>query len=153
MRLSEVAALDVYDIERAADSTGRLTIRASKTDQKGTGVVVFLGAPTVRRVLAWTEAAGLYHAALFRRVRRGDALGPGRLSARAWSCPVYAELCIGGVGPSHPHAHRPARSGRRCRGPCIGTLNAGRRLTVACRRGRKRGRDAGGGPLAFARDA
>ena len=83
LRVSEVAALDVNDIERAADGTGRLTIRASKTDQEGSGVVVFLGAPTVRRVLAWTEAAGLRHGALFRRVRRGDVLGPGRLSARA----------------------------------------------------------------------
>lgn len=83
LRVSEVAALDVNDIERAEDGTGRLTIRSSKTDQEGTGVVVFLGAPTVRRVLAWTEAAGLRHGALFRRVRRGDVLGPGRLSARA----------------------------------------------------------------------
>ena len=83
LRVSEIAALDVHDIEHASDGTGRLTIRASKTDQEATGVVVFLGAPTVRRVLAWMEAAELRHGALFRRVRRGNVLGPGRLSARA----------------------------------------------------------------------
>lgn len=83
LRVSEVAALDVTDIERAEDGTGRLTIRASKTDQEGTGVVAFLGAPTMRRVSAWVEAAELRQGALFRRVRRGDVLGPGRLSARA----------------------------------------------------------------------
>ena len=83
LRVSEVAALDVGDIDRAADGTGRLSIRSSKTDQEGLGVVAFLGAPTVHRALAWVEAAELRQGALFRRVRRGNVLGPGRLSARA----------------------------------------------------------------------
>ena len=83
LRVSEVAALDVGDIEGAADGTGRLTIRASKTDQEGGGVVAFLGAPTMRRVHTWVVAAGLRRGPLFRRVRRGNVLGPGRLSARA----------------------------------------------------------------------
>ena len=83
LRVSEVAALDVHDIEHASDGTGRLTIRVSKTDQEGTGVVAFLGTPTMRRVRAWVEAAELTQGPLFRRVRRGNVLGPGRLSARA----------------------------------------------------------------------
>ena len=83
LRVSEVAALDVHDIDHASDGTGRLTIRVSKTDQEGTGVVAFLGAPTMRRVRAWLEAAELRQGALFRHVRRGNVLGPGRLSPRA----------------------------------------------------------------------
>ena len=83
LRVSELTALDVGDIERAKDGTGRLTIHASKTDQEGVGVVAFLGAPTVRRVHAWLDAAGFRQGALFRRVRRGNVLGPGRLSVRA----------------------------------------------------------------------
>ena len=83
LRVSEVAALDVDDIVHAEDGTGRLTIRSSKTDQEGKGVVAFLGEPTLRRVLAWQQAAGVRQGALFRRVRRGNIPGPGRLSPRA----------------------------------------------------------------------
>ena len=83
LRVSEVGALDVHDIEHVSDGTGRLIIRVSKTDQEGVGAVAFLGTPTMRRVRAWVEAAELRHGALFRRVRRGNVLGPGRLSARA----------------------------------------------------------------------
>ena len=49
LRLSELAALEVSDVDPAAQ-TG--TIRASKTGQEGQGAVLFLSAPTVRRVQA-----------------------------------------------------------------------------------------------------
>ena len=98
LRVSEIAALDVGDIERAADGTGRLTIRSSKTDQEGVGVVAFLGAPTMRHVLAWIEASGLRQGALFRRVRRGNVLGPGRLSARAMRTVIAQRATDAGVG-------------------------------------------------------
>ena len=58
LRVSEIAAIDVADLTHLEDGAGLLKIRASKTDQEGRGAVAFLGAPTMRRVRAWTDAAG-----------------------------------------------------------------------------------------------
>ena len=88
--------------------------------------------PCAECVRGWKRRSSLRRP-LFRRVRRGNVLGPGRLSAR-----------------SHPDPHRAAcRAGRRG-GPGVGAL-AARRSGAVARRGRsERGRDAGGGPLAVA---
>ena len=50
LRVSEVAALDTADIARDADGSATVTVRRSKTDQEGEGAVLYLGAPTVRRL-------------------------------------------------------------------------------------------------------
>ena len=71
LRVSEIAALDVGDVEAEADGSGRLLVGESKTDQEGQGAVLYLGAPTVTRVNAWLAAAGHQDGPLFRRVRRG----------------------------------------------------------------------------------
>ena len=47
LRVSEVAALDVGDVQAEADGSGRLFVGASKTDQEGRGAVLYLGAPAV----------------------------------------------------------------------------------------------------------
>ena len=80
LRVSEVAALDVGDVQAEADGSGRLLVGASKTDQEGRGAVLYLGAPTVSRVNAWLAAAGHRDGPLFRRVRRGGRVegDPGR---------------------------------------------------------------------------
>ena len=52
LRVSEVAALDVGDVQAEADGSGRLLVGASKTDQEGRGAVLYLGALTVSRVNA-----------------------------------------------------------------------------------------------------
>ena len=80
LRVSEVAALDVGDVQAEADGSGRLLVGESKTDQEGRGVVLYLGAPTVKRVNAWLDAAGHQDGPLFRRVRRGGRVegDPGR---------------------------------------------------------------------------
>ena len=80
LRVSEVAALDVGDVQAEADGSGRLFVGASKTDQEGRGAVLYLGAPTVSRVNAWLAAAGHRDGPLFRRVRRGGRVegDPGR---------------------------------------------------------------------------
>ena len=83
LRVGEVAALQVEDIEAAEDGSGRLTIRQSKTDQEGQGAVQFIGASTLLRVRAWMEAAGIEGGPLFRRVRRGDVVGTKKLSVVA----------------------------------------------------------------------
>ena len=45
LRVSEVATLDVGDVQAEADGSGRLFVGASKTDQEGRGAVLYLGAP------------------------------------------------------------------------------------------------------------
>ncbi len=47
LRRGEAAALVWDDITRAADGSGRLIIRRSKTDQEGRGAVIYLGKPTM----------------------------------------------------------------------------------------------------------
>ena len=80
LRVSEIAALDVGDVQAEPDGSGRLVVGASKTDQEGQGAVLYLGAPTVSRVNAWLAAAGHQDGPLFRRVRRGGHVegDPGR---------------------------------------------------------------------------
>ena len=56
LRVSEIAALRLGDIERTDDGTATVTVRASKTDQEGEGAVLFLGVPTLARLDAWLES-------------------------------------------------------------------------------------------------
>ena len=72
LRISEARALTVDDVTFEADGTGRLRIRASKTDPEGEGAVLFLGAPTVQRIRRWLTAAEVADGPLFRRVWLGD---------------------------------------------------------------------------------
>ena len=71
LRVSELADLRVEDLTFEPDGDGRLTIRRSKTDQEGTGTVLYLGPPTVARVKWWMESAHIQDGPLFRRVHRG----------------------------------------------------------------------------------
>ena len=97
MRVSEIAAIDVADLTHLEDGAGLLKIRASKTDQEGRGAVAFLGAPTMRRVRAWTDAAGHTTGALFRRVRRANVVGDDNISARAVRTIIAKRAAAAGV--------------------------------------------------------
>ena len=70
-RISEVAALQVADVEEDDAGAGTLTIRASKTDQLGTGHTRYLGPATLQAVRRYLAAAGHRDGPLFRQVRRG----------------------------------------------------------------------------------
>ena len=83
LRVSEIAAVQAADVEQAEDGSGRLTIRSSKTDQEGAGQVLYLGASTMRRVTAWTTAAGITSGPVFVRVRKNGRLGDKALSVVA----------------------------------------------------------------------
>ena len=137
LRVGELAALQVEDIEAAEDGSGRLTIRHSKTDQEGAGAVQFIGAPTFRRVRAWMEGAGIESGPLFRRVRRG-----GRVTG---SDPLTV--------PGHPADHQVPGRRRRSRGTILGPLDAGRGGSIAGLRRCFSGGDADRRPLAVALDA
>ena len=80
LRVSELAGLLAGDLDYVADGSGRVTIRSSKTDQEGTGAVLFLGPTAVHRIQAWVRAAGIGNGPLFRRVHRSKRVGETALS-------------------------------------------------------------------------
>ena len=59
LRVSEVAALTWANIGVESDGTGRLLIRRSKTDPEGAGAIVFLSAPTMKRLAAVRNGSDL----------------------------------------------------------------------------------------------
>ena len=79
LRVSELAALTVADIDLTEQT---ITVQRSKTDQEGTGAVLFLGKPTIQRVQAWLAAAGIREGPLFRALTKGGKVRAG-LSARS----------------------------------------------------------------------
>ena len=80
LRVSELAGLLAGDLDYLADGSGRVTIRASKTDQEGSGRVLFLGPTAVGRIRAWVRAAGIEEGPLFRRLHRNERVGDAALS-------------------------------------------------------------------------
>ena len=77
LRVSEISALDVDDVEDAA-----VHVRRSKTDQLGLGAACYVGVPTRVRVANWVRTARLDGGALFRAIDRWGHVGA-RLSAAA----------------------------------------------------------------------
>jgi site-specific recombinase XerD len=74
-RHSELAALQVADLQPGADSAGTILIRRSKTDREGAGSIRFLAPDTMRHVAAWLAAAGIADGPLFRAVLKGSRVG------------------------------------------------------------------------------
>ena len=109
LRVSEAAALEVADLE--AEDANTLTIRRSKTDQEAEGAVQYIGEPTVARVRAWLDAAGIAAGPLFQGLDRA-----GRPRGRPAPCPS---------GPSSSDA--PPRPGSRA--ACPATRYRGRQAS------------------------
>ncbi|AMK21191.1 integrase-like protein [Sphingobium sp. TKS] len=68
LRVSEVVAVELEQIEGQEDGSGLLELARSKTDQEGKGAFVWLSPDTMRRVTLWREAASIRGGVLFRRV-------------------------------------------------------------------------------------
>ncbi len=68
LRVSELAAIRIRDVNPQADGRGILAIGKTKTDQEGEGRYAWLSADTMRRIGAWLDASGLDEGPLFRRV-------------------------------------------------------------------------------------
>lgn len=93
LRVSELAAVRVGDVERREDGSGRLTVRRSKAGRGGRGTVLYVGAESMRAVQAWREAGGVDDGPLFRCtartvrraiVKRAEAAGvEGRVSGHS----------------------------------------------------------------------
>ena len=107
LRVSEAAALE-------AEGANTLTIRRSKTDQEGAGAVQYIGGPTVARVRAWLEAAGIAGGPMFQRL---DKAGKprGRLSTVSIRAIVQRRAAM--PGASMPHAARSPSSATVRRDP------------------------------------
>src|SRR5438128_3827061 len=70
-RRSELVALLVEDLGRAADGSATVLRRRSKTDPEGTGVPLYLAPDTMLYVEAWLAAAGITTGRLFRALTKG----------------------------------------------------------------------------------
>lgn len=109
-RRSELVALDVADVVETIEGL-EVTIRRSKTDQDGEGVVVCLpygsdpSTCPVRTLKAWLTAAGIADGPIFRPVNRWDVVAGRRLSPRAVADVVKATAAAAGHDPSEFAAH------------------------------------------------
>ena len=74
LRISEVVAVNAGDLKKTT-----LALRASKTDQEGTGESLYICEPTRKVLKRYSEWAGITHGALFRHIRRGDHIQLTRL--------------------------------------------------------------------------
>ena len=74
LRISEVVAVNAGDLKETT-----LALRASKTDQEGTGESLYICEPTRKVLKRYSELAGITDSALFRHIRRGDHIQPTRL--------------------------------------------------------------------------
>ena len=107
LRAGEAAALRITDLTIQPDGSGHLRIRSSKTDPHGRGAVVYLGAPTVARVRAWLEAAGLEDGPVFPRLFRNDSIGQTGLSTNAVRRILKRRCAEAGIeGPISGHSLR-----------------------------------------------
>lgn len=68
LRVSELAAIQIDDVDPQSNGRGILAIGKTKTDQEGEGRYAWLSVDTMRRIGAWLEVSGLVGGPLFRRV-------------------------------------------------------------------------------------
>ena len=80
LRIGEAVAIDCEHITTEADSSGRLAIHRSKTDQEGKGASLYLTARTVEAIRQLQARAGYTTGPLFRRMLKGDRMSDDRLT-------------------------------------------------------------------------
>lgn len=68
LRVSELVRTEVADLRQVGDSSGRLDIAHSKTDQLGEGAMAWLSPDTMGRLSAWLQASGIGEGPVFRRI-------------------------------------------------------------------------------------
>jgi integrase len=74
-RREELVSLLVEDIANAADGSGSILIRRSKTDTTGEGAAAYLSPLTMRLLREWISKAGIKEGAIFLRVRGSAGVG------------------------------------------------------------------------------
>jgi integrase len=68
LRVSELVSVEVENLSRVGDGTGRMRIRRSKTDQEGEGALAWLSAETMHRIQDWLDASKTNAGLVFRRI-------------------------------------------------------------------------------------
>ena len=68
LRVSELVAIEVGNVERHLDGSGTLAIPFSKTDQEGRRAFAWISPESLRRLGAWLEASAIEHGPVFRRI-------------------------------------------------------------------------------------
>lgn len=84
LRVSELTAATVEDLEVDVDGTGTLTVPFSKTDQEGEGAEVWMPADAVRRLRAWLVAAEIEKGVMFRRIHVTRRKARDAAAPQAW---------------------------------------------------------------------
>jgi integrase/recombinase XerD len=74
-RREELVSLLVEDIAEAADGSGSILIRRSKTDTTGEGATAYLSPLTMRLLKEWLTQAGIKEGAMFVRVHGPVSVG------------------------------------------------------------------------------
>ena len=97
LRISEAGSVGVADVNPAQDGAGTLLVAQSKTDPQAAGTVLHLRAVTLRRVSAWTEAAGIHSGPLFRRIRKGGRVEATALTAKSIRAIIQRWAKVAGV--------------------------------------------------------
>jgi site-specific recombinase XerD len=107
-RRSELCALDFEDIEETAEGL-RVTIRHSKTDQEGRGVVIAVPYGTVacpvKALKAWLQTTGIAGGPIFRPIAKCEKLQDTRLTDRSVAKIVKAHAARVGLDPAKFGAH------------------------------------------------
>ncbi|WP_419840275.1 tyrosine-type recombinase/integrase [Candidatus Poriferisodalis sp.] len=111
LRVSEAASLQVGDVERRHDGAATLAVLRSKSDQDGDGASLYLGAPTIRRIDDWLQAADaqgitIVSGPLFRRVLRGQHVSEESLSPRSIREIVRGAAAAVGIEGASGHSLR-----------------------------------------------
>lgn len=106
LRVSETAALDLEDVHRADNGSGRVVVRRSKTDQENAGRSLFLRRVAMTRIDAWRQAGGIDGGALFRRIRKGGQVTAERLTPRSIRAIIAARAAAVGIEGASGHSLR-----------------------------------------------
>jgi len=140
LRRSELAALEVRDVERRADGLVVL-IRRSKTDQHGKGARVGIARGRnrqtcpVRALAAWLELSGLKRGRLLRRMSRGGRVLEAGLRGAAIATVVKQSVERAGLDSARYSGHS-LRSGL-----ATSAAAAGKTDRAIMQQGRWRGRE------------
>ena len=97
LRVSEVAAVQVEDLQAEPDGSGRLTVRRSKTDQEGSGASLYVGPATMGRISAWREAGAVAAGPILRQIHRSGAVRAEGIKARAVRGIIQARTKAAGI--------------------------------------------------------